>query len=91
MRASEGFGPGTPTRHFFGWFLKLAKQEKVFDFCTQRGFMPHNLLTRAGGLGCNEFLFARGGLVKAGVRRARYKPAYHQRNLVGNFGGNPIN
>lgn len=50
---------------FGGWPFEAAKPEKVFDFCTQHGFTLCKLHTRAGGLGCNEFLFVKDGLVKS--------------------------
>jgi 2-polyprenyl-3-methyl-5-hydroxy-6-metoxy-1,4-benzoquinol methylase len=42
-----------------GWPFEVAKPEQIFDFCTQRGFTLRKLLTRGGGLGCNQFLFAK--------------------------------
>jgi 2-polyprenyl-6-hydroxyphenyl methylase/3-demethylubiquinone-9 3-methyltransferase len=49
-----------------GWPFEVAKPEEVFDFCIQRGFTLHKLHTRGGGLGCNEYLFEKEGLVKPG-------------------------
>lgn len=49
-----------------GWPFEVAKPEKVFDFCTQRGFTLHKLHTCAGSIGCNEFLFAKDGFPKDG-------------------------
>ncbi len=42
-----------------GYPFEVAKPEKVFDFYRQRGFELVRLKTRAGGLGCNEYVFVR--------------------------------
>jgi SAM-dependent methyltransferase len=44
-----------------GWPFEVAKPEQVFDFCRKRGFTLEHLVTCAGGLGCNEFVFRRAG------------------------------
>jgi SAM-dependent methyltransferase len=43
-----------------GYPFEVAKPEQVFDFLRERGFELRHLRTCAGGLGCNEYLFARG-------------------------------
>jgi 2-polyprenyl-6-hydroxyphenyl methylase/3-demethylubiquinone-9 3-methyltransferase len=42
-----------------GYPFEVAKPEEVFDFYRQRGFELVRLITRGGGLGCNEFVFVR--------------------------------
>lgn len=39
--------------------FEVAKPEQIFDFARQRGFTLTRLVTCAGGLGCNEFVFER--------------------------------
>lgn len=40
-----------------GYPFEVAKPEEVFDFCSERGFVLQRLLTQAGTIGCNEFVF----------------------------------
>jgi 2-polyprenyl-3-methyl-5-hydroxy-6-metoxy-1,4-benzoquinol methylase len=42
-----------------GWPFEVAKPEQIFDFLKARGFELQHLKTCGGGLGCNEFVFAR--------------------------------
>lgn len=42
-----------------GWPYEVAKPEEVFDFYLERGFSLRRLVTTQG-LGCNQFVFARG-------------------------------
>lgn len=42
-----------------GYPFEVAKPEQIFDFYRARGFALQGLKTCGGGLGCNEFLFAR--------------------------------
>lgn len=42
-----------------GYPFEVAKPEEVFTFVQQRGFSLRKLRTCQGGLGCNEFVFAR--------------------------------
>lgn len=42
-----------------GWPFEVATPDEVFDFLHPRGFELRRLKTCAGGLGCNEFIFAR--------------------------------
>lgn len=44
-----------------GYPFEVAKPEQVFDFVRARGFTLERLRTCGGGLGCNEFVFARVG------------------------------
>lgn len=44
-----------------GYPFEVAKPEEVFAFYQKKGFVLRNLKTCAGGLGCNEFVFKRGG------------------------------
>lgn len=39
--------------------FEVAQPEEVFDFYRTRGFVLDRLVTCAGGLGCNEFVFTR--------------------------------
>lgn len=42
-----------------GYPFEVARPEEVFTFCRDRGLILEHLRTAAGGLGCNEFVFAR--------------------------------
>jgi SAM-dependent methyltransferase len=42
-----------------GWPFEVAKPEQIFEFYTKRGFVLDKLRTRAGGMGCNEFVFTK--------------------------------
>ncbi|MHB1529481.1 MAG: class I SAM-dependent methyltransferase [Acidiferrobacteraceae bacterium] len=42
-----------------GYPFEVAKPEAIFDFMRQRGWQLEQLRTCAGGIGCNEFVFAR--------------------------------
>lgn len=42
-----------------GYPFEVAKPEQIFAFCRARGFRLERLQTCAGGLGCNQFVFAR--------------------------------
>lgn len=42
-----------------GYPFEVAKPEAVFEFCCQRGFTLDRLITKGGGIGCNEFVFHR--------------------------------
>ena len=42
-----------------GYPFEVATPEAIFDFYRARGFNLTCLKTRAGGLGCNEFVFVR--------------------------------
>lgn len=42
-----------------GYPFEIAKPEVVFDFFKPHGFTLTHLKTCAGGLGCNEFVFAK--------------------------------
>jgi 2-polyprenyl-6-hydroxyphenyl methylase/3-demethylubiquinone-9 3-methyltransferase len=44
-----------------GYPFEVAKPEQVFDFLHPRGFELERLLTCAGGLGCNQYVFSRRG------------------------------
>jgi 2-polyprenyl-3-methyl-5-hydroxy-6-metoxy-1,4-benzoquinol methylase len=44
-----------------GYPFEVAKPEQVFGFLRERGFELRHLKTCAGGLGCNEYVFARSG------------------------------
>lgn len=43
-----------------GYPFEVAKPEEIFRFYRDRGFALRELVTCAGGLGCNEFVFSRG-------------------------------
>jgi len=40
-----------------GYPFEVAKPEEIFDFYRQRGFELRKLISCAGGLGCNQFVF----------------------------------
>jgi 2-polyprenyl-6-hydroxyphenyl methylase/3-demethylubiquinone-9 3-methyltransferase len=42
-----------------GYPFEVAKPEQVFDFLRTRGFRLDRLITCAGGLGCNQYVFSR--------------------------------
>lgn len=42
-----------------GYPFEVAKPEVVFDFFDVKGFRLKKLITMAGGLGCNEFIFVK--------------------------------
>jgi 2-polyprenyl-3-methyl-5-hydroxy-6-metoxy-1,4-benzoquinol methylase len=42
-----------------GYPFEVAKPDQVFGFLRERGFELRHLKTCAGGLGCNEYVFAR--------------------------------
>lgn len=42
-----------------GYPFEVAKPEEIFRFYHDRGFVMQELVTCAGGLGCNEFVFTR--------------------------------
>lgn len=42
-----------------GYPFEVAKAEQIFDFYRERGFELRRMKTCGGGLGCNEFVFAR--------------------------------
>jgi 2-polyprenyl-6-hydroxyphenyl methylase/3-demethylubiquinone-9 3-methyltransferase len=42
-----------------GYPFEVAKPEQIFDFCRSRGYVLEKLVTNAGGMACNEFLFRR--------------------------------
>jgi 2-polyprenyl-3-methyl-5-hydroxy-6-metoxy-1,4-benzoquinol methylase len=53
----------SPWRDVVDWVgglpFEVAKPEQVFDFLAARGFRLRKLVTCAGGLGCNEYVFER--------------------------------
>jgi 2-polyprenyl-6-hydroxyphenyl methylase/3-demethylubiquinone-9 3-methyltransferase len=42
-----------------GYPFEVAKPEEIFDFYRDRGFELQRMITCGGGLGCNQFVFAR--------------------------------
>jgi 2-polyprenyl-6-hydroxyphenyl methylase/3-demethylubiquinone-9 3-methyltransferase len=44
-----------------GYPFEVAKPEEVIRFCRDRGFALDELMTCGGGLGCNQYVFSRGG------------------------------
>ena len=42
-----------------GFPFEVASPERVFDFCSSRGFVLKRLITCGGRMGCNEFVFER--------------------------------
>ena len=42
-----------------GYPFEVARPEQVFSFVRERGFELERLTTCRGGLGCNQFVFAR--------------------------------
>jgi len=57
-----------PWRDVVDWVgglpFEVAKPEQIFEFLKARGFVLQRLVTCAGGLGCNEFVFQRGDGVR---------------------------
>ena len=49
-----------------GYPFEVAKPEQVFDVCRAKGFVLQRLITRGGGGGCNQFVFARLSSLGAG-------------------------
>jgi 2-polyprenyl-3-methyl-5-hydroxy-6-metoxy-1,4-benzoquinol methylase len=57
-----------------GYPFEVAKPEEVFAFLHSRGFQLERLATRAGGNGCNQYVFIRSGsapVVTAAAATAR--------------------
>lgn len=44
-----------------GYPFEVARPEEIFQFYSDRGFQLERLRTCGGGLGCNQFVFRRGG------------------------------
>jgi 2-polyprenyl-6-hydroxyphenyl methylase/3-demethylubiquinone-9 3-methyltransferase len=44
-----------------GYPFEVAKPEQIFEYVQQRGFRMNRLLTCAGGLGCNLYVFTKNG------------------------------
>lgn len=42
-----------------GFPFEVAKPEQIFDFYRSRGYVLETLVTNAGGMACNEFVFRR--------------------------------
>jgi 2-polyprenyl-6-hydroxyphenyl methylase/3-demethylubiquinone-9 3-methyltransferase len=42
-----------------GYPFEVAKPEQIFDFYRDHGFELERIKTCGGGLGCNEYVFAR--------------------------------
>jgi 2-polyprenyl-6-hydroxyphenyl methylase/3-demethylubiquinone-9 3-methyltransferase len=55
---SRGMSPWRDVVDWVGGYpFEVAKPEQVFEFFHDRGFELEKLVTCAGGLGCNEFVF----------------------------------
>lgn len=60
QRVSRGMSPWRDVVDWVGGYpFEVAKPEQVFRFFRDRGFQIQELVTCAGGLGCNEFVFER--------------------------------
>jgi SAM-dependent methyltransferase len=58
--ANRGMSPWRDVVDWVGGLpFEVAKPEQVFDFLAARGFRLRKLVTCAGGLGCNEYVFER--------------------------------
>lgn len=42
-----------------GYPFEVAKPEEIFEFYKKKGYQLEKIVTLAGGLGCNEFVFSR--------------------------------
>jgi 2-polyprenyl-6-hydroxyphenyl methylase/3-demethylubiquinone-9 3-methyltransferase len=42
-----------------GYPFEVAKPEQIFEYFRNRGFQMDKLVTCAGALGCNEYIFTR--------------------------------
>lgn len=49
-----------------GYPFEVASPEQIFDACRRRGFELERLVTCGGGLGCNEFVFRKHAVSRAG-------------------------
>lgn len=59
-KATRGMSPYHDVIDWVGGFpFEVSKPEEIFDFYHSKGFALIKLKTCAGGLGCNEFVFAR--------------------------------
>lgn len=57
-KAERGMSPWRDVVDWVGGYpFEVAKPEQVFRFFRDRGFRMQELVTCAGGLGCNEFVF----------------------------------
>lgn len=55
---SRGMSPHRDLVDWVGGFpFEVSKPEEVFDFCRARNHELITLVTCAGGMGCNEFVF----------------------------------
>jgi 2-polyprenyl-6-hydroxyphenyl methylase/3-demethylubiquinone-9 3-methyltransferase len=60
-KQARGMSPWIDVVDWVGGFpFEVAKPEEIFEFYAERGFSMRWLRTCGGGLGCNEFVFARG-------------------------------
>jgi 2-polyprenyl-6-hydroxyphenyl methylase/3-demethylubiquinone-9 3-methyltransferase len=58
-QVSRGMDPWRDVVDWVGGYpFEVAKPEAIFDFYRRRGFELRRMTTCAGGLGCNEFVFA---------------------------------
>jgi SAM-dependent methyltransferase len=58
--ANRGMSPWRDVVDWVGGLpFEVAKPEQIFDFLAARGFRLRKLVTCAGGLGCNEYVFER--------------------------------
>ncbi|MDR1911372.1 MAG: hypothetical protein LBQ52_03370, partial [Helicobacteraceae bacterium] len=53
-----------------GYPFEVAKPEEIFEFYRDRGYTLRKLLTCGGGIGCNQFVFAKSA-TKPSSRRSK--------------------
>ena len=56
----RGMSPWTDAVDWVGGYpFEVAKPEEIFDFFHKRGYTLEKMMTKRGGNGCNQFVFAR--------------------------------
>jgi 2-polyprenyl-6-hydroxyphenyl methylase/3-demethylubiquinone-9 3-methyltransferase len=59
-KTSRGMSPWHDIVDWIGGYpFEVATPEAIFEFLQSRGFRLERLVTRGGGLGCNQYVFSR--------------------------------